>query len=357
MSRIRFKLGFENVFFDVSDYYIYRSWGEIMSLTEERQTIAPGNGYFSSKQKVLAIVLAVILSVVSFSSVLDRLGEEATGELLLKTTAVYAVTRGVMAAINMASEVELGVSIVVAEGTVKPFRFLTPINDFLERFSEILLLAITSLGILKLLTFMFGSTAVSALYSAVLIACVVLFWLNPPESGLRKYAPFRIFMMATVIRFAFVLIVGMNFLVHHMFLDDRQEETVSALQERARAVDVVTNEVVTLAPRNIADADDDGDVLADEATSDVVAETNWKFWEKSSGTGPAEPTQKVEEPGFFSRMGDALNPTRLVSSLKEKAGAVVDSVIDASVLFLLQGLVIPLIFIGIVLAAIKRLSP
>lgn len=324
-----------------------------MSLTEESQTIAPGAGNFSSKQKVLAIVLAVILSVISFSSVLDRLGEEATGELLLKATAVYAVTRGVMAAINMASEVELGVSIVVAEGTVKPFKFLTPINDFLERFSEILLLSITSLGILKLLTFMFGSTAVSTLYSAVLIACVVLFWLNPPKNGLRKYAPFRIFMMATAIRFSFVLIVGMNFLVHHMFLDDRQEETVSALQDRAKAVDVVTNEVVTLAPHNIADAADDDDVSVEGDTS----ETSWKFWQKSSGTVPAEPAQRVEEPGFFSRIGGALNPTRLVSSLKEKAGAVVDSVIDASVLFLLQGLVIPLIFIGIVLAAIKRLSP
>ncbi len=257
------------------------------------------------QRTIAVILLAAALAALSFSAVLDRHGETATGELLAKATVTYAVTRAAMAALSVVEEVE--VSIAVVSG--KPFKILRPLIDLLDRFSSVLFFAIASLGLLKILTWLFGTGAFSILYGAVIITFLLLYFTVPPKEKLADYWPWRYLLMASVVRFAFVLIVGMNALAHAVFLEERQTAAMSELEARAEVVTTVSGEIAKLSA--------------------------------------------PEEDGWFGRF----SPTRMLNEVKAKGEAVVDSVIDVTVLFLLQAVVIPLAFLWLVLATLRRLAP
>jgi hypothetical protein len=268
----------------------------------------------------LIVVAAAALLGLSFWGGLDRQGAEVTNELLIKGTATYAITRAAMGGLSVVEEIEFSAAVVSG----RPFRVLRPLIDLLDRFSGVLFLSISSLAMLKLLTYLFGTWAFSLLYAAVVGLMVLVLVVRPTKGPLMQSWPWRVLLMATVIRFAFVLIVGMNFMAHQVFLAERQQEAMAELETRAGMVDSLTGEIVTLA---------------------------------SPGSASSDATPEVEPPGFFQRWSQRLSPTRMIDELKEKANAVVDSVIDVTVLFILQAVVIPLLFFWCILALLRRLSP
>ncbi|MCA1798156.1 MAG: hypothetical protein LC632_01520 [Xanthomonadaceae bacterium] len=288
----------------------------------------PEKAWYNSPLRMLAVVIAAaVLLGVSFWGGLDREGEKVTNELLMKGTITYAVTRAAMAGLSVVEEIEISAAVVSG----KPFRVLRPLIDLLDRFSSVLFFSISSLALLKLLTYLFGTAAFSLLYAGVVAAVVLLFIVMPPyKQKLMEYWPWRVFLVATVIRFAFVLIVGLNFLTHQVFLAERQEAAMAELEHRAGIVESISGEIMTISTPG-----------ADRSATPQRVEP-----------APAEP-----QAGFFERWGQRLSPTRLLEDLKVKADAVVDSVIDITVLFLLQAVVIPLLFFWCIVNLLRRLSP
>jgi len=269
---------------------------------------------------LLIVTTALLLVGLSFWGGLDRHGAQVTNELLVKGTVTYAVTRAAMGGLSVVEEIEFSAAVVSG----KPFRVLRPLIDLLDRFSGVLFLAISSLAMLKLLTYLFGTAAFSLLYAAMVGAMVLLLLYRLPKGPLMNAWPWRVLLMATVVRFAFVLIVGMNFMAHQVFLDERQQEAMAELEARAGMVDTISGEIITLA---------------------------------SPGSERSATVPEVAPPGFFERWGNRLSPTRMIEELKGRAEAVVDSVIDVTVLFMLQAVVIPLLFFWCILALLRRLSP
>lgn len=276
-------------------------------------------------QMLLVLVTAAALLGLSFWGGLDRHGESVTNELLVKGTVTYAVTRAAMAGLSVVEEIEISAAVVSG----KPFRVLRPLIDLLDRFSSVLFFSISSLAMLKLLTFLFGTGAFSLLFAGVVGVILLMFIVAPPKGRLMDYWPWRVFLMAAVIRFAFVLIVGMNFFAHQVFLAERQEAAMAELEERAGMVESISSEIVTISTPG--------------AARDATPGTD------------AQP--EVQAPGFFERWGQRLSPTRMLDEIKARADAVVDSVIDVTVLFLLQALVIPLSFFWCIMTLLRRLSP
>ncbi len=271
------------------------------------------------RRNVLVVVFAAALVALSFSAVLDRHGERTTADLLAKGTVVFAVTRAAMAGLSVVEELEISVAVVAG----RPFKVLRPIIDLLDRFSGVLFFSLASLGLLKILTWLFGTGAFGILYASIVAAFLVLYFTMPPRARLMEYWPWRVFLMSSVVRFAFVLIVGMNFLVTTVFLGERQDAAIAELEQRAEMVETVSGEIATL----------------------------------SGPSGARETAPDATEPGFFARWGERLSPTRMLEEMRTKADQVVASVIDVTVLFLLQAVVIPLIFIWSIVGLLRRLSP
>lgn len=271
------------------------------------------------RRTILVVVFAAAMVALSFSAVLDHHGERTTANLLAKGTVVFAVTRAAMAGLSVVEELEFSVALVSG----RPFKVLRPIIDLLDRFSGVLFFSLASLGMLKILTWLFGTGAFGILYASIVVAFLVLYFTMPPRERLMAYWPWRLFLMATVVRFAFVLIVGMNFLANTVFLGERQDAAIAELEQRAEMVETVSGEIATL----------------------------------SEPAGAREAVPEAPERGFFERWGERLNPARMIEDMRIKADQVVASVIDVTVLFLLQAVVIPLIFIWTIVGLLRRLSP
>ena len=300
------------------------------------------------RRKVLLLFLAAALGVASVSGFLDRASSEVTGELLGKATVVYGTTRAVMAGLSFIEDVEFNVSVFVGT-TISPFKVVKPINDFLDRFSNILLLAITSLAVMKLMTYILGSTIVSWVYVAIAVGFAVLVLTRERPGRLREWAPFRWFVAATVIRFSFVLIVGMNFIAHELFLAERQEEAAAQLDRQAEVMESLTGEFANVARPQAGQ--EIGPEVPPSLEPDIVEPPPF-WWQRGEEASEAE----IDDgPGFFNRLGSALSPRRLLARLQAQAEAFIDTVINLTVLFLMQAVLVPLLFGYLLLRALPRL--
>lgn len=297
------------------------------------------------RKKILLVLFAVMLGVASASGFLDRASTEVTDELLGKATLVYGTTRAVMAGLSFIEDVEFNVSVFVGT-TVSPFKVVKPINDFLDRFSNVLLLAITSLAVMKLATFILGSDIVSWCYAAIAAWFALQVFMRTETGSLKQWAPFRWFVAATVVRFSFVLIVGMNFAAHELFLEERQQQAAAELDHQAAVMESLTGEFANVARPQA------GKPLPPEEMEPDPSQPPPFWWQRDAGPDTAGAD---DGPGFFSRMGQALNPKRLLVRLQAQAEAFIDTVIDLTVLFLMQAVLVPLLFGYLLLRAIPRL--
>ena len=101
------------------------------------------------KKIIISLSLLAIL-ILAWSKVLDKKAYESNLETT-KDVAVYlATTRGLNAVLTIVEEINfqvgIGVTVEISMGKI-----INPINDFLDRFSWILLLSLISLGLQKLI--------------------------------------------------------------------------------------------------------------------------------------------------------------------------------------------------------------
>ena len=83
----------------------------------------------------LIAILLIGLFFVKENIILDT-STQYTSDIAKDSAAVYLSLRGVNAALSFVEEIEVNASIVVASGTIQPFKVLEPIDDAIERMSS-----------------------------------------------------------------------------------------------------------------------------------------------------------------------------------------------------------------------------
>ncbi len=140
------------------------------------------------------------------------------------------MSRALNGAISVAQGTELalepaGVGVVLTLGQV-----LDPINDLVERFSAVMLVAASSLGLQKLLLGITSAWVFNLALIAAALAVVVTSWL--PSGGVQRGARLaRQALLAMVFaRFAVPLLVIVSTLVFDTYLEAEQQAAVGALE-------------------------------------------------------------------------------------------------------------------------------
>lgn len=175
-------------------------------------------------------LLAVIAVGLSLTGAVDTIGEREAAASLKRALVTFALARALNGAISVAQGTELalepaGVGVVLSVGQI-----LDPINDLVEQFSTVMLIASSSLGLQNVLlriTSAWGfDLALAAASVAVLLSC----WL--PWQKARLAAPWarRALLGMIFVRFALpLLIIGSN-TVFETFLAGEQAAAVTALE-------------------------------------------------------------------------------------------------------------------------------
>jgi len=268
------------------------------------------------KGKLLRTVLVLIAMLAALSGVVDDASGTYAEKAFKRALVTFAVARTLNGVISVAQGTELalepgGVGVNLSVGQV-----LDPINDLVERFSAVMLVAASSLGLQNILLKMTAWWGVTAALIVVSVFAIATIW--SPRLIESKYTAVvsRILLVMLFIRFAVpLLIIGTN-LVSDAFLATEQAAATAAL--KASQTEIENLDVKAEAPADQTIMDRIGSMVDDSLQS--------------------------------------MNATDRLARLKESASNASEHIINLIVIFILQTIILPLGFVWLLVETLKGVA-
>jgi len=264
--------------------------------------------------------LAVLATVAALSGFINDTGQRFASEAFSRALVTFAIARTLNGIISVAQGTEVavepgGVGVNFTVGQV-----LDPINDLVERFSAVMLVATSSLGLQNVLlrmTMWWGTNLLLVL--AAILALVALWWPKFDNSNLRPVA-MRLLLVTVFLRFAVpVLVIGSN-LVFDTFLAGEQAAAAQALEATRTEIEQINNEVTT-------------------------------------------PESDLEDQSVIERLGsmldsslESMNVSDRLDRLRDRVSNASEHIINLIVIFLLQTIILPLVFLWLFVELLKVLA-
>lgn len=291
------------------------------------------------------VVVALMIALfISWIAPFDNRAKEIIDDSFDRAALTFAAARGLNAIISMAQGTEITIGIG-AETTFSLGEVLDPINDLVEQFGDVMLMATVSLGIQKVLLFVASSgfvawalTLAASIWSALYLT--------------RRAAPrvlTGLVILALMARFAIPVAAVGTHVMFEAFLQRNYDASIEGIEKEKG-------------------------ILKDE--------TSW--WDRLTGSGSVgkssgaasepvtRPVLAANEPvptgasdkGWWERskagVSDFLGTSKLVSALREKVEVLKRSaeltarhIIDLIVVFLLETLLFPLAIMWLLHAGIR----
>ncbi len=260
-------------------------------------------------RQLAAVAVVVLLALGSWFSVLDTTADEQVDAGLKRALISFAAARALNAVISVAQGTEVAVEPGGVGVVLTPGEALDPINDLVEQFSNLMLLASVSFGVQKVLLGVGVYWIVALLLSATALAWVLL-------RLRRQLAPAwlsRLLVILLMVRFAVpVSVIGTDWLFQKFMAQD-----YLASQQ---VIDTASGRLGTLKTDSAAPA-------GSQNMLDTIR--NWF-------------SQNADLKAQFDR-------------LRQAAEQSVEHVIRLMVIFLLQTLVFPLLLLWLLYGMVRRL--
>jgi len=269
-----------------------------------------------SKTSIAIVCAVIVTSIIALLPVTDDLGRAHVDTAFKRALAAAAIARGLNGVISVAQGTELGIQPAGVGVNFSPGEILDPINDLVERFSWIMLLASSSLGVQKILLEM--SEWQGLLFAVALVALLLIASHFFSNSARAKAVLGRLFLLLLLLRFMMPLIALANDFVYRTFLESNYIESSAALRSAQQAIGEINSEV----------------------SSDAKA-----------------PESVVERAVvFYKNFVDKIDLEKRYDRYRLAAGEVGENTINMIVVFIMQTLVFPLLFLGILLNVLRRIT-
>lgn len=250
-------------------------------------------------------LLALLL--LSWTRLLDQPAADYLDGALKRTLVTFAVARAVNGSISMLQDADISVSPVGVGVSFSPGELLDPINDLIEQFSSILLLAAISLGTQKILLGISGALAVSVALAVALLGLLLAYWRGRSSNAHRRWL--RIATLLLLLRFLVPVYALVSQGLDRYFLAPRYAEASAAL--------------------------DLGRAAADDATRAA----------RAAQAPPAGIGERLAD--WLHEAGQSLDWRARIETLLSQLGAISDQIVTLSVVFLMQSVLLPLLFLSL----------
>ncbi len=269
---------------------------------------------------LLVIVLPPLRTAVFENRILQQIDQAATERVeksLTRALASFALARLTNGIISVIQESEVAVSPAGVGVNLALGQVLDPLNDMVERFSWVMLVALTSLGVQRFLIEVSPWIGIELLGTLALLLWLAGLWLGRwlriDFTSLGK----RLLFLAIVVRFAVPLTATLNQTAYEYFLADRY----------------------TVASSSIAEAN--AELQQVEAISaDTSEDKNW--WQQFTSR-----LKQVEQ---------AIDFERVQNWLKQRSTQMINSFLDLLVVFLLNTVILPIAFLWGIFRLFKALT-
>lgn len=265
-------------------------------------------------RKVIITVLLLLLAFFSVSKLLDTFsfdtfGEKYTEEGFTRSLAAFGIAKGLNGLISVVQGTEVAIEPVGVGVILTPGQILDPVNDLIERFSWVMLICTTSLGIQSILLTIFSSFFFSIAVSTTLFLIVLFIWNDQLASINLKNILYRLAAFLIILRFFIPLMAITNDGLYKAFLEPTYIESKLQLEQSNIAI------------ANLSD---------NQKINNEAADKSW-----------------------YEVMIDSINIDKSYEQLKVEADNLTSHIIDLIVVFTMQTILFPLIFIWLSMKLIK----
>ena len=292
----------------------------------------------SATRKSLYTLLMLLIAAVAASGVADDVSNDYAEDALKRALATFAVARTLNGVISVAQGTEIALEPGGVGVMLTPGQILDPINDLVERFSSVMLVAASSLGLQIVLLEILSWWVLTAALVATLVAALLAIW-SPELRNNRFIAAIpRVALALTVIRFALpVIIICTNF-VFETFLETRHDVASNELSASATQIEQISADI---------DASDQSAAPgAVDGEGDAFELPTWDEVRESAARLYSSTTDWIRSNTVSER----------ISGLQESASSATSHIIDLIVIFVLQTIVFPVVFLWLFVEALKALA-
>lgn len=190
-----------------------------------------------STRRHLWLIALVALPVLGWLGILDRVSTARLDGSITTAGLVYGTARGINALVSLLQGTEVNAFLL----TFSIGEVLDPINDLIERFSLVILIALGSLALQKILLVLVSDTIFNALLTVLAVAAGVA--IVPGKSSGAHYL-LRTFLVVAFLRFSLALVVLANSWVDRTFLqnaDEQRHVAMEKFQGKLREIDTLSN--------------------------------------------------------------------------------------------------------------------
>jgi len=181
---------------------------------------------------LIVVLLAVLLSAWVFPP--DQAARRDTQAGLARAVATFAGARALHAVLSVAQGTQVAVEPGGVGAVFAPGQALKPVTELLEQFSSLMLAACVAFGVQLLLLDIGGHMLVSALLSIALLAWVLARWhdaAGPPSALTRRLAPVLVLLL--LVRFAVPLLALGNEAIYRVFLQQQYSDAQAGIARPA----------------------------------------------------------------------------------------------------------------------------
>jgi hypothetical protein len=184
----------------------------------------------TSRKHVLIVMLSIVVLALSFGGGLDKKGRTLVDASFKQALVVFGTAKALNGIISLAQGTEVGPpGVTIAVGEV-----LDPVNDLVERFSWIMLAALTSLGIQTIFMNIATAGAFNYLLLALVLTCNLWLFFRFEKDETFRTLFFKFTVILVFLRFSVPMMSIVDDLVYTHFVE--QEYNIVELDKGITAI-------------------------------------------------------------------------------------------------------------------------
>ena len=264
-------------------------------------------------KNILFSVVAIALVILALLGSFDAVGKHYTDTSLKRALVTFGVARGLNAVISVAQGTEVAMEPAGVGVVFTPGQILDPVNDLIERFSWVMLISSTSLGLQGLLLKIFSSPVFTILLALLVGLALLLTWWWRPLPAQLRLTVFRLAGLLLILRFLIPLLAVSNEAFYSYFLEPEYRTSSAYLTETRETIGNLNT-----------------------STYEVKPEASKSTW-----------YERLQ--GDVQGALDAMNVEKHVASLQAAVQNLSEHIINLVVVFTLQTILFPLLFLWLAL--------
>ena len=269
-------------------------------------------------RKIAWTLLAVIVTALAASGIADGVSDDYADEALKRALVTFAVARSLNGVISVAQGTEVAVEPGGVGVNLTVGQILDPINDLIEQFSSVMLVAASSLGLQKILLGMAGWWGVTLFLALAAVFLAVATWWPGGKGSTYATLAAKVFFVTAFLRFALPLLIIATHVIFSTFLQSEHDAATAVLEATSSEIEAFNEE-------------------------ESVPEDEDASFMESIGNMIDSSMRRLDVPGRLDR-------------LKDSASQASEQIINLIVIFVLQTVILPLAFLWLFVEGLKRVA-